>query len=533
MQAPLFSLRHRASSAQSGAGHALGIGAGIVSRVLRCTFLPFYCILLCALVQFLAETPALATDEPYGAHQVSWRSGDAEISGTLLTPEGEGPHPAVVFVHGSGPATRASLMTQPGIRGEGLAERFAERGIAVLVYDKRGSGESTGNADYTYEQLAQDALGGVRLLRGRDEVDPDEVGLWGISEGGWIVPMAASRSEGVAFVVVVSASGFSPARQELWRIRNNLDHSGAPEDLLDTTTKAWKVVYSSSNLPLPESARRALSNLRLDPIPLWRNVDQPMLAVYGNEDKSVPPAESAAILEKALGEGGNRDHTLISFPNADHSLVVSKDGYSYPPGKLRYAPGYVDSMTDWILEDTGTRAPGTSSQTDPNSRTKLPPSETPVLDPSQVSWYGTALVQIGLMAAFVLVFAAAVFVRVVRALLRRPGEPSGMPTAARRARLLATLVSVLDLVVLVGFVAFAAEVVRVEGLGPPPAWAFLKALGLLAAVLTLALLVATAAAARRGVGASPAIRVSHLLLALSAVLFIPFMVYWNLMYLHP
>src|SRR3712207_3844364 len=172
---------------------------------------------------------------------------------------------------------------RPEIRGEGLAKRFAERGIAVLVYDKRGSGESTGNADYTYEQLAQDALGGVRLLRGRAEVDPDAVGLWGISEGGWIVPMAAYHSEDVAFVIVVSASGFSPARQELWRIRNNLDRSGAPVDLLDTTTKTWKVVYGSSNLPLPESARRALGNLRLDPVPLWQDVDQPVLAVYGNE----------------------------------------------------------------------------------------------------------------------------------------------------------------------------------------------------------------------------------------------------------
>ena len=95
-------------------------------------------------------------------------------------------------------------------------------------------------------------MGGVRLLRSRSDIDPDEVGLWGMSEGGWIVPMAASRSEDVDFAGVVSASGFSPARQELWSIRNNLARSGAPEALLDTTTKAWKAAYGASNLPLPE-----------------------------------------------------------------------------------------------------------------------------------------------------------------------------------------------------------------------------------------------------------------------------------------
>lgn len=215
---------------------------------------------------FLTE-PALTADKPYETEQVSWRSGDLTIRGTLLMPRGEGSHPAVVFVHGSGAATRSSLMAQPEIQGESVAESFAGVGIAALVYDKRGSGESTGEHAYAYEDMAKDALGGVRLLRGRNDVDPGKVGLWGISEGGWIVPMAASRSEEVAFCVVVSASGFSPARQEFWRIRNNLEHSGTPASLIEATTKAWGVVYGASVLPLPTSAERTLSNLHFDPLP--------------------------------------------------------------------------------------------------------------------------------------------------------------------------------------------------------------------------------------------------------------------------
>src|SRR3712207_4297325 len=177
LKAQLLSMCHCASFDRTGAGRALGISTSIVSWIFPSACLLSFCALLCVPVWFVLAEPALAADKPYEAKQISWQSGDAEISGTLLTPKGEEPHPAVVFVHGSGPATRTSLMAQPYIRGEGIAERFADRGIAALVYDKRGSGESTGDPDYTYEQLAQDALGGVRLLRSRSGIDPDEVGL--------------------------------------------------------------------------------------------------------------------------------------------------------------------------------------------------------------------------------------------------------------------------------------------------------------------------------------------------------------------
>lgn len=499
-----------------------------MSRLLRSAFLPCSAVCLCVLASFFLTEPALASTRPYVTEEVSWHSSDARISGTLLVPEGEGPHPTIVLVHGSGPATRETLMKQPEIRGEGIAESFARAGIATLVYDKRGSGESTGESSYTYEQLAGDALGGVRLLRARDDIDSDEVGLWGISEGGWIVPMAASRSEDVAFAIVVSASGLSPARQQLWRIRNNLDRSGVPEDLLDTTTKAWKVVYSLSKLPLPEAARGVLENLHFDPITSWRKVDQPVLAVYGDEDKSVLPAESARILAEALREGGNRGLTVLSFPDADHSLIVSGDGYSYPSGKLRYVPGYLEAMTGWVREEMGDSAPDAPRRLAKGRSDKIPASETPIPgNLAQVPWYGTAGVQIGLMMGFVVVFASAVF-QAARGRTRSPVDSPEKSNAVRRLRSLVTLVSALDLVVLVGLVAFVAEVVRIEGLGPPPAWSLLQALGTLCALLTLALLIATAAARLRGIGTSPVSRAGTLLVMSTTVFFVPFMLYWNL-----
>ena len=486
--------------------------------------------LVSALATMLFASPSYAEVGAYETEQVSWRSGDAEISGTLLTPEGEGPHPAVVLVHGSGPVTRSSLMTQPEIQGEGIAESFAGAGITTLVYDKRGSGESTGGGDYTYDELARDALGGVRLLRGRDDVDPDEVGLWGISEGGWIVPLAASRSDDVAFAVVVSASGYPPASQELWAIRNNLDYSHAPKSLMDATTKAWKVVYGASALPVPESARRALGNLHFDPVQYWRHVDQPVLAVYGAQDKAVPPSRSAVILEQTLSDGGNQDHRILTFTDTSHSILISSNGFDYPPGKLRYTPGYLAAMSGWVLAETDNGGPGISESVLTETSGQTPASGPPLIDPDEVPFYGSAGIQVILIIVFVVVFACAVAVGAVSMLRRRRREFLRTPGAESWVIPLTTAVCVLDLAVLIGFLAFISKVISVEGLGPPPLWTALQALETLSVVLTVTLLAATTAEIYQGTSMTLPGRTARLLVVASAILFVPFLLYWDLVF---
>jgi acetyl esterase/lipase len=110
--------------------------------------------------------------------------GEEVLGGTIMSPVEAGRHPAVVLVHGAGPGRRSDLIE--------LAERFARAGIVALAYDKRSVGYSAVTSR-DFALLAEDALTAVRLLRQRKDVDPERVGLWGISEGGWVVPMAASR----------------------------------------------------------------------------------------------------------------------------------------------------------------------------------------------------------------------------------------------------------------------------------------------------------------------------------------------------
>src|SRR5262249_31118792 len=138
---------------------------------------------------------------PYKQEEVSFQNGEVKLAGTLLTPLKKGRRPAVVFFHGSGPQTRESYLRF-------FADLFARRGVVALIYDKRGTGASTGEVWYRtgdrFDVLAADALSGVRFLLSRPEVDPKKIGLWGLSQGGWLAPLAASRSKDIAFLIVVA-----------------------------------------------------------------------------------------------------------------------------------------------------------------------------------------------------------------------------------------------------------------------------------------------------------------------------------------
>src|SRR5262249_49832840 len=134
---------------------------------------------------------------PFRTEELTVPAGEHQLAATLYLPLAGKPAPSVVFVHGAGPAVR-----EGGYHD--LARHFARKGVAALIYDKRGCGESPG--DWTWaslHDLADDALASVELLRGRPDINPDQIGLWGLSEGASVIPIAANRSPKVAFVIAV------------------------------------------------------------------------------------------------------------------------------------------------------------------------------------------------------------------------------------------------------------------------------------------------------------------------------------------
>jgi dienelactone hydrolase len=290
-------------------------------------------------------------------HEVGITVRDTELAGTVFVPREPGPHPAVVFVHGAGPGSRSALADQ--------AEYLARAGIVTLVYDKRTVGYSFANRDF--DLLAEDALAAVRLVRARPEVDPARVGLWGVSEGGWVVPIAAARSPDVAFAILVSAPNVSPQSQAVWAFDDHLRRIEAPEGLRQMMIRALSMGEFNYS--------------RYDPLPALRNMRQPVLALYGTEDRAIPVLQSSRVLAQTFHDEGRGDYAIRFFAGADHDLHVG-DGF---------AAGYRETLANWVLGLPASGKPAPSARIAGAS----PEQTHKAIEPPPPPPYGTAPVLLG------------------------------------------------------------------------------------------------------------------------------------------
>jgi imidazolonepropionase-like amidohydrolase/pimeloyl-ACP methyl ester carboxylesterase len=315
--------------------------------------------------------------EFYKEEEVTFKNGDVTLSGTLLLPTGrQGAAPVVVFTHGGGPETRAS--------GRSWALGFVRRGFAALVYDKRGTGKSTGSWQTSnMDDLANDALAGIELLKTRSEIDRTKIAVAGHSQGGWIAPLAATKSKDVAFVIASAASGISPDKQSIYHRANVMRESGFSEaevkiasDLRERLYVTGKMLLNNDPNAVPERrkisaelakyaqepwlesaalppnldndkpSRGALELLFFQPVPMWEKVRVPVLLVWGDKDTVVPVSEGRRIIEETLHKSGNKEVTVKIFPNVDHGTVLvnrQKDA-DFPRVDL----SYYESMVDWL-----------------------------------------------------------------------------------------------------------------------------------------------------------------------------------------
>jgi pimeloyl-ACP methyl ester carboxylesterase len=302
---------------------------------------------------------------------VTFQNGEVRLSGSLTLPTGDGKFPALVLIHGSGPVTRDFFGP--------IAYMFARHKIAVLSYDKRGIGKSQGNwMDAGFEDYAADALAGLHYLSQRKEIDSSAIGLWGISQGGWIAPLAASKDSDVAFVMALSAPAVTPAEQEMQRMSEEMKLQGTPEEQIAGAAKQFheqieglrteeaKKEFESAVAKLRAEGKTELLNQRgldnpryllfyrrildYDPLPALQNLKCPVLAIYGEVDRTVPVAGNKSILESALEKAGNKNHLILVLPKGDHALMLSKSGsYTEFPYLNQFVPGLFQTMVDWIV----------------------------------------------------------------------------------------------------------------------------------------------------------------------------------------
>jgi dienelactone hydrolase len=256
-------------------------------------------------------------------------AGGIPLHGTVFRPAGP-PKSAIVLQGGSDWQERADLRVQ--------AETFTRLGVTTLVYDRRTIGYSKTRRDYGV--LADDLVAAVGALRAQPGVDPADVGVWGVSEGGWVAPLAATRSPGIAYVITVGASGLGGARQTSWYWGNVLRHQGIDGSLLQTLPVRGTRFAVGAGL-FPEAGH--------DPVPVLKQLKQPLLALWGDLDISHAPLESARIFAGALA--GHPDHTLRFVPGGGPDLYATTDaGFDRLPSVV---PGYPAAVAAWLADRRG------------------------------------------------------------------------------------------------------------------------------------------------------------------------------------
>jgi pimeloyl-ACP methyl ester carboxylesterase len=319
-----------------------------------------------------------ASRVPLREENIVINNGPAKLAGILLTPATDGAHPAIILLHGSGPLTRYSFGPYPHF--------FTSLGFAVLIYDKRGTGESTGTLldastgtlmarSYYPDDLVSDALAALHLLQGRNDINSRMIGFWGSSEGGMLATQVAARSKETAFII--DSSGFmGPLWQtvsyQIGAVLRSRGSSKSDVEKATAFTDMWLRV-ARTGLGWNEFVRQreemrqegqqwfiqssddfaSLDQMRWDwdhiltfsPLATLRAVTCPALAVYGEADTLTQVSIAVRDMRAAIAQSGNKNFTIKVFPNAGHSL-------SEMPAGSRMAPGVFETLRSWLLEHT-------------------------------------------------------------------------------------------------------------------------------------------------------------------------------------
>jgi uncharacterized protein len=337
---------------------------------------------------------------PYEVEELTYPNTEAgiELAGTLTFPSTGGPFPSVVMVSGSGPQNRdEELMGHKPFAV--IADHLTRQGIAVLRFDDRGVGGSTGkHGTATSVDFASDALAGVQFLKTRDEIDPRKIGLIGHSEGGLIAPIAAVESDDLAFIVLLAGTGL--IGEEILLLQTELiakvmgvSDEEIQENLM-SQRKMFKVVKEVddpkeaqgqlesyfdrliSGMTEEQRAKAGITGnpeawekvnidrlvspwmryfMTYDPATSLSQVEIPVLAINGENDLQVPSKENLKAISAALEVAKNPDFTVKELPGLNHLFQQSETGSPAEYGKIEetFSPVALELISAWILERFG------------------------------------------------------------------------------------------------------------------------------------------------------------------------------------
>jgi uncharacterized protein len=302
---------------------------------------------------------------------VRFSNGEVTLAGTLISPASPGPHPAVILVHASGAEDREYLLP--------FARFLVRRGVAVLGYDKRGVGRSTGTwNNASFDDLAGDVIAAFEYLKTRSDINRDEVGMLGWSQAGWVMPLAASRAKDLAFLISISGAGVSGAETTIDAARNEMTANGMRPQMVEQIVELMMLQYeylrTGQGWERYIAARNKISTqmggdppetfpsrpdhpylqfirplIVYDPAPALRAIRLPVLALFGELDNNIVPEKNRAAWEAALRASSHPDYTLRILPKANHAMLDAKAGNNAEMKSLqRFVPAYSEVVLDWL-----------------------------------------------------------------------------------------------------------------------------------------------------------------------------------------
>jgi dienelactone hydrolase len=311
---------------------------------------------------------------------VTFNSNDIQIEGLIIRPKGPGPYPGVILLQGSG----GSHQGYDKWYNRFHANAFLEKGFAVLIYTKRGSGDH--NIDYTYftyKELMNDAVAAVNFFRKQPDIDDHTIGLMGISESGWFTPEVAAVDGNIRFIINRVSSPFSVTKTVIHEVRMDAQAEGftekeIEEDIIPLTQRIWQFYIdvandpSKANGPERSAINKTLSemnkherlkkwftsssiyeydprlyasrgsNYSYDPLPYLKEIEVPMLYIMAGKDVNMPTKSIVEFLDKFKQDAG-KDLTIKIYPNAGHYLYR----WNVLPIEGLYEPGYLDFLSTW------------------------------------------------------------------------------------------------------------------------------------------------------------------------------------------
>lgn len=333
---------------------------------------------------------------PYFSEDVVFENTKANVSlaGTLTLPKKDGIFPAVILITGSGPQNRDEelLGHKPFLI---ISDYLTRNGIAVLRYDDRGVGQSTGDFKIaTSADLATDVESAIAYLKSRKEIKKNRIGLIGHSEGGLIAPIVASKSKDVNFIVLLAGTGIQGDKllllqQELIAKANGVSKAEIEKTIRNNSKVFEMVVKSNDNQKLKTDLTVLINGLlenepnaeiptgmtkeefiseqvnqisspwmvyfmKFNPATTLEKVKCPVLAVNGEKDLQVPPKENLTAIKNALEKGGNKNVTTKEFPNLNHLFQESETGSPNEYGTIEqtFSPIVLEEITQWIKKQT-------------------------------------------------------------------------------------------------------------------------------------------------------------------------------------